>query len=55
MDTSKHIAITKVGEELGILEDMQSMHLENPDADLEDHFGWEHKLEYDAEDGEHPW
>ena len=42
-------------EELGILEDMQSMHLENPDADLEDHFGWEHKLEYDAEDVENSW
>lgn len=36
-------------EDLSILEDMIQMHSTNPDADLESHYGWEHKIDYDQD------
>ena len=36
-------------ESLSILEDMIQMHSVNPDADLEEHFGWDHKIDYDQD------
>lgn len=38
-------------EDLSILEDMIQMHSANPDADLEEHYGWDHKIDFD-QDGE---
>lgn len=37
-------------EHLAILEDMEQMHNVCPDADLEEHYGWEYKMEFDAEE-----
>lgn len=36
-------------EQLDILEDMYAMRSQNPDADLEAHYGWDNKLEYDTD------
>ena len=42
-------------EDLSILEDMIQMHSANPDADLEEHYGWEHKIDYDQDGGDDAW
>lgn len=42
-------------ENLATLEDMQQMHNADPDADLEAHFGWEHKVDYDSDGVEESW
>ncbi len=42
-------------ENLSILEDMIQMHSANPDADLEEHYGWDHKIDYDQDGGEDAW
>ena len=42
-------------EDLSILEDMIQMHSVNPDADLEEHYGWEHKIDYDQDGGDDAW
>lgn len=36
-------------ESLSILEDMVQMHSVNPDADLEEHYGWDYKIDYDQD------
>lgn len=42
-------------ENLSILEDMIQMHSANPDADLEEHYGWDHKIDYDQDGGDDAW
>ena len=42
-------------EDLSILEDMIQMHSVNPDADLEEHYGWEHKIDYDQDGDNDNW
>ena len=42
-------------ENLSILEDMIQMHSANPDADLEEHYGWEHKIDYDQDGSDDAW
>ena len=42
-------------EDLSILEDMIQMRSANPDADLEEHYGWEHKIDYDQDGGDDAW
>ena len=42
-------------EDLSILEDMIQMHSANPDADLEEHYGWDHKIDYDQDGGDDAW
>ena len=42
-------------ENLSILEDMIQMHSANPDADLQEHYGWEHKIDYDQDGGDDAW
>ena len=39
-------------EDLSILEDMIQMHSTNPYADLEEHYGWDHKIDYDQDGGD---
>ena len=39
-------------EDLSILEDMIQMRSANPDADLQEHYGWEHKIDYDQDGGD---
>ena len=45
----------KQDEDLSILEDMIQMHSVNPDADLEEHYGWEHKIDYDQDGDNDDW
>jgi len=45
----KHGEFDRNDEERGICEDMYGMHSDNPDADLEYHYGWENKLNYDTD------
>lgn len=45
----------KQDEDLSILEDMIQMHSVNPDADLEEHYGWEHKIDYDQDGDNDNW
>lgn len=45
----------KQDEDLAILEDMIQMHSVNPDADLESHYGWEHKIDYDQDGDNDDW
>lgn len=35
-----------------ILEDMYSMMVTNPEADMSDNFDWDRKVDYDSDDGE---
>lgn len=42
-------------ENLSILEDMIQMHSVNPDADLEEHYGWDHKIDYDQDGDNDDW
>ena len=42
-------------ENLSILEDMIQMHSVNPDADLKEHYGWDHKIDYDQDGDNDDW
>lgn len=42
-------------EDLSILEDMIQMHSVNKDVDLESHYGWEHKIDYDQNGDNDDW
>ena len=42
-------------EDLSILEDMIQMRSANPDADLQEHYGWDHKIDYDQDGGDDAW
>lgn len=50
-DSVRRDIYAKQDEDLSILEDMIQMHSVNPDADLEEHYGWDHKIDFD-QDGE---
>ena len=50
-DSVRRDSYAKQDEDLSILEDMIQMHSANPDADLEEHYGWDHKIDFD-QDGE---
>ena len=45
----KHGEFDNNDEMRDICEDMFGMHSQNPDADLEEHYGWENKLNYDGD------
>ena len=36
-------------EDLSVFEDMVQMHSVNPNADLEEHYGWDYKIDYDQD------
>ena len=42
-------------EDLSILEDMIQMRSANPDVDLQEHYGWDHKIDYDQDGGDDAW
>lgn len=54
-DNTREDIYASQDENLAILEDMQQMHNANPDADLDAHFGWDHKVDYDSDDVEDSW
>lgn len=45
----KHGEFDRNDEDRAICEDMFSMRATNHDADLESHFGWENKFNYDSD------
>ena len=51
-DKLRREVYAKQNEDLAILEDMIQMHATNPDADLESHYGWEHKMDCDQDGDE---
>jgi hypothetical protein len=55
VDQIRRDIYAKQDEDLSILEDMIQMHSANPDADLEEHYGWDHKIDYDQDGGDDAW
>ena len=45
----KHGEFDRNDEDRDICEDMFGMKSQNPDADLESHYGWENKINYDGD------
>lgn len=45
----RHGEFDRNDEDRAYCEDMQQMHSANSDVNLEEHFGWENKLNYDNE------
>ncbi len=54
-DSVRQDIYAKQDEDLSILEDMIQMHSVNPDADLEEHYGWDHKIDFDQDGDNGGW
>ena len=54
-DSVRKDIYAKQDEDLSILEDMIQMHSVNPDADLEEHYGWDHKIDFDQDGDNGGW
>ena len=54
-DSVREDIYAKQDEDLSILEDMIQMHSVNPDADLEEHYGWDHKIDFDQDGDNGGW
>lgn len=54
-DSVRKDIYAKQDEDLSILEDMIQLHSVNPDADLEEHYGWDHKIDFDQDGDNGGW